>query len=261
MKVKLFILLYFLMFFWADAQENLKLSEYELTPVKGIVFFKEHSFTGELSSNGFSFGFNKGKITKYYLTKYYHVDIAYIKDSKQRKKSTYQPGFYGLSRYSFAKQNEVFLLRGGIGRKYYLSEKERKKGVAIGYSYEGGMSFALLKPYYLILEYNDELDRSYRTEAYSEENRHLFLDERKILDNGSFYKGWNELSFIPGAYAQIATHLSFGAYEKYIRALEIGIQLDTYIRRIPMLVETEDFKNSFLFPSFFVNFQLGKRSR
>jgi len=236
-------------------------SEYELTPAKGIVFFEEFSFDLNLKTNGLSIGFNKGKISKYYLTKYYNFDIAYVRDPKERQKSRYLQGFNGISSYIFGKQNEFLNIKAGVGRKYYLSEKALKRGVAMGFTFEGGFSMGLLKPYYLILEYTDELDQTFREEAYTAENAHLFLDENKIRDKAGFFNGWDKLQMVPGAYTNVAAHFSLGAYEKYIKAIEVGFQIDSYIKRIPMMIETETQKNQFIFASFFVNVQLGKRWR
>lgn len=243
------------------AQNTLKQSEYQLTPLKGIVYFKEMAAELELQSNGFNLGFNRGKIVRYNLTNYYHFDLGYIADPKERSKSQYLTNFEGISSYAYGKQNYFFVLRGGMGRKHFLSEKAHKRGVALGYSFEGGVNLGLLKPYYLVLEYSDELDRTFRSEAYSEENAHLFLDVNKIRDKGKFAEGWSELKVTPGFHFNAALHFSLGAYEKYIKAMEVGVHIDTYFQKIPIMVETENHQNSFLFGHFFINFQLGQRSR
>lgn len=260
--VRLFFIGFFvLMSISLGAQNTLKQSEYKLTPLKGIVYFKEVAAELEFQSNGFNFGFNKGKIVRYNLTKYYHFDLGYMADPKERSKSQYLANFEGISSYTYGKQNYFFVLRGGMGRKHYLSEKAHKRGVALGYSYEGGVNLGLLKPYYLVLEYSDELERSFRSEAYSAENSHLFLDLNKIRDKGKFSEGWNELKVAPGFHFNTALHFSLGAYEKYIKAIELGVHIDAYMQRIPIMVETEHHQNQFLFGHFFINFQLGQRSR
>jgi hypothetical protein len=242
-------------------QNNLKQSEYNLTPLKGIVYFKEVAAELEVQSNGLNLGFNSGKILRYNLTQYYHFDLGYIADPKERSISQYLTSFEGISSFTYGKQNYFFVLRGGMGRKHFLSEKAYKRGIALGYSFEGGVNLGLLKPYYLVLEYSDELDRSFRSEAYSKDNAHLFLDVNKIRDKGKFSEGWNELKVAPGFHFNAALHFSLGAYEKYVKAMEIGVHIDTYFQKIPIMVETENRRNRFLFGHFFINFQLGQRSR
>lgn len=261
MLKKLLIGIFTLFGFSLWSQQTLKQSEYTLTPLKGIVYFMELAAELELQTNGFSIGINKGNIARYNLTRYYHFDIGYIADPKERSKSQYLQNFEGVSNYTYAKQNYFFVVRGGMGRKYYLSEKAHKRGVALGYSFEGGVNLGLLKPYYLVLEYNDELERTFRTEAYSEENAELFLNVNKIRDKGRFFEGWDETSIIPGVHINAAVHFSLGAYEKYIKAMEVGVHIDGYLKKVPIMVETDNYTNRFLFGHFFINFQLGQRSR
>ena len=245
----------------ASGQEGLKRSEYDLTPLKGIVYFKEMAAELNLRTDGFSIGFTRGTIARYNLTRYYSFQLGYTGDIKERLKSEYLPGFNGLSSYTFGKQNSLYVLKGGMGRKTFLSEKAHQRGIAVGYSYEGGVNFGILKPYYLVLEYSEELERTFRSEPYSENNAHLFLDVDKIRDKGSFFEGWDELGFVPGVFANVAAHFSLGAYEQYIKAMEAGFQLDLFIRKVPIMVPTENYQNRFIFPSFFINIQLGKRTR
>lgn len=244
-----------------NAQQNLKQSEYSLTPLKGIVYYKEVAAEIEIQTNGLNIGFNKGSIAKYNLTKFYHFDIGYMVDPKERAKSQYLQSFDGISNYTFGKQNYFFVIRGGLGRKYFLSEKAHKRGVALGYSFEGGVNLGLLKPYYLVLEYNNELERTFRSEPYSAENADLFLNPDKIRDKGKFFEGWDELTIAPGFHFNAAMHFSLGAYTQFVKAMELGIHIDTYLRKIPIMVETENHTNRFLFGHLFVNFQLGERSR
>ncbi|MBK7340639.1 MAG: hypothetical protein IPI99_08945 [Saprospiraceae bacterium] len=82
------------------------------------------------------------------------------------------------------------------------------------------------------------------------------MDPDHILGKGSFFKGITELSIIPGAYGQLGLRIDPGAYEKYVRSLEIGIQSDLYIKKVPILV-TE--KNKSFFLNFYLSLQLGKR--
>ena len=242
-------------------QESLKRSEYDLTPLKGIVYFKEYAAGMGLHTNGINLGFTRGTITKYNITRFYQFQIGYTSDPRERMKSEYLPGFDGISSYTYGKQNSFYHIRGGMGKKVFLSEKAHERGIAVGYSFTGGLNFGILKPYHLILEYSNELDRTFRSEAYSEENAHLFLDPNKIRDKGGFLEGWDELSFVPGIHASVAAHFSLGAYEEYIKALEAGLLLDVYIRRVPIMVATEAHPSRFVFPSLYIQIHLGKRTR
>ncbi|MBK7224970.1 MAG: hypothetical protein IPH96_05910 [Saprospiraceae bacterium] len=70
----------------------------------------------------------------------------------------------------------------------YLREN-KKKGLAVGYSYEAGMILGLLKPYYLLVTRN--VDGRFITDQikYSNETKEDFPDEYKIEGASSFRKG------------------------------------------------------------------------
>ena len=114
---------------------------------KGIIFKKETSFGFRLHENGFAFSVNAGKLQTFYRTNYYSFEFGYYKDPReQRQNKNYSLSLFNSSRsYVYGKVNSVMNLRAGVGMKRYLSEKARRKGLAIGYNLEVGPSIAILK--------------------------------------------------------------------------------------------------------------------
>jgi hypothetical protein len=116
-----------------------------------------------------------------------------------------------------------------------------------------------LKPYYLALRRssieNPGQSRAVH-ERYSEDNKSLFLDNTRILGASPFTKGFKNLNFLPGGNASFAVHMDWGAFDEYVKALEIGVMVDAFAKKVPILVSNE---NSPLFLNFFVNLQFGKR--
>ncbi len=243
------------------AQEPLKRGELGDNPLRGIIYFEESSAEFRAQTNGFNIGYNKGKIVSYYRTDFYHFSLSYEWDPKEWSRTEYFKNFDGISNYTFGKQNYLMVLRAGRGKKIYLSEKALKRGVAVGYALEYGANMGLLKPYYLVLEYASELERTFKSEPFTEENAHLFLDSRKILDKGSFFEGWEKLQFVPGVHGEVSAVFALGAYEKNVRSMEIGFHMDAYLRKLPVMVATEFNPNRWLIPHFFIKIQLGKRFR
>jgi hypothetical protein len=47
-----------------------------------------------------------------------------------------------------------------------------------------------------------------------------------------------------------------GAFEKYVRALNFGLQLDLYPKRVPIMASRE---NPFAYLNFYLNLQFGSR--
>lgn len=262
MGSKLIIIIFFgLITGFCTAQEPLKRNELGDNPLKGIIYFRETSLDLRLQTNGFNIGYNKGKIVSYYRTDYFHICLGYERDPKEWSKTEYFKNFNGISNYTFGKQNYFMVLRAAKGRKVYLSEKAIKRGLAVGYSFQYGANMGLLKPYHLILEYASELERDFRSEPYSEANAHLFLNPEKIVDKGSFFDGWNKVQLVPGINAGISAVFAPDAYEEMVRSLEVGLHLDAYVRKIPVMVETQYNRNRWLIPHFFIKVQLGKRYR
>lgn len=230
--------------------------------LRGIIYKREWVVDAAIHSNGFAVGVNIGKILTYYKTRYYHLNFGILRHPKEyRQPVNFQSGSGFIktsSAFSFGKQNNLLVLRGGVGEKRYFSEKAKRKGVAVGISYEGGASLGLLKPYYLEisrLEPNG-VDDIVSTEKYSEENEDYFLDENRILGSANFFKGIDEISIVPGFHAKVAMHFSLGAFDQIAKALEVGLMIDGYFRKVPVMILE---RNTSMFFNAYISVQLGKR--
>jgi len=225
----------------------------------GIIYNSETAFNLKLTTNrSFAPGLEFGRLRTYYKTTYYHISIGELKHPKEHRQSAEPRGSRSFRPFVYGKQNNLFMLRGGWGVKRYFSEKAKQKGVAMGVSYAFGPSLGLLKPYYLALcrEGTNLGICRVAHEKYSEDNAGIFLDNTKILGASPFTRGFSEMSFLPGGNASIALHMDWGAFDEFVKALEIGLMLDVFAKEAPILVSEE---NSPFFFNFFVNLQLGKR--
>lgn len=221
-----------------------------------------------LQSNGWSVGMNFGSLKTFYLTRFYNIEFGELKNPREFRQSfDYFQGttFSDVSRpFIFGKQNKFFVLRGGFGEKRLLSEKARRKGLAVGASYQAGPSIGFLKPYYLefLVRVPDGGRIIKVSEKYSVENEHRFLDITSIYGGGGFSKGLSEVSVVPGLNLRGALHFDWGAFDAVVKAIEAGFVVDFYFRKIPIMVESpnlENVKNSPLFVNVYINLQLGKR--
>jgi hypothetical protein len=230
---------------------------------KGIIYKKEWSIDLRVHEDGAAIAYNVGEIKSYNKTKFYHLELGYIRDSREKT----QTKFSSLGRsgsYAFGKINSLINLRGGFGTKKYLSEKEKRNGLAVGYVYEIGPSLALLKPYKLDLIYVEVIDNqqvpTIRSESFSADNADKFLDEGSISSRSSFFSGFDELKVRAGLQAKLGLHLGLGAFDEYVKAFETGIMVDAFPSKIPIVVETEEVSNSRFFFKLYLNFQFGRRS-
>jgi len=232
---------------------------------KGIVYRYENAFDFSLHTHGFMLGYNTGRIQTFNSTKYYHFSIGYMRDPRERRQNKNIPLANMTSKsFSYGKLNSMYVLRAGIGKKKYLSEKAKRKGIAIGYSYEVGPAVAMLKPNYLYLLFsetqNGTLVDDLRAERYTAENADVFLDYNRIFGGAGFSRGWKDLTFTPGLQARGGILFSLGAYDKYVKMLEVGVMADLFIKKIPILIETEAVSNKPYFINLYLTLQLGSRS-
>ncbi len=236
-----------------------KLIEFD---TKGVVFKNEQAFTFRLYENGWSFGYYQGEIISYDKTKYYSIELGHLRDIRERKQSkSFSPISTGNA-FVLGKINHAVNIRGSLGRKRYLSEKAKRRGLAVGYSYEFGPSIALMKPYYLSLSYPTEvggLTFEIRNEKFSEENKAVFLDRSRIQGASGYFNGIGEISVIPGVQAKAAAHFALGAFDRYMKTVEAGVQVDVFTKRLPILYETENNTNSAIFVKLFAVVQFGLR--
>ena len=232
---------------------------------KGIVYRYERAVDFTLHTHGFLLGFNTGRILTYDKTSYYHVSVGYMRDPRERSQNKNIPLDNMTSKsFAYGKLNSLYVLRAGIGVKKYLSEKAKRKGIAVGYNYELGPAIAMLKPNYLYLLFEEtQMGMSIpelRVERYSAENADVFLDYNRIFGGGGFSRGWKELTFTPGIQAKGGILFSLGAYDKYVKMVEVGIMADLFIKKISILAETEAVSNKPYFINLYLTLQLGARS-
>ena len=249
--------------FQLNAQRILQPKLVELD-LKGVVYKHEWSFDFKLHENGYALGYNTGEVLTYNRSKFYQLEVGVMKDIREKKQNkNYSFSPVGGSRaFVYGKINSFINIRGSIGFKRYLSEKAKRKGLAVGYSYSFGPAVGLLKPYYLNLIYRNVdsfNDVTYPDERFSEENAEKFLNFNDINGASSPFKGITEIKVVPGIQGKVASHFALGAFDKYVKAVELGLMADLYIRRIDIMAESLGYRNKPYFIKLFANMQLGMR--
>ena len=212
---------------------------------KGIVYNKEFTIDTRLHTHGFAIGANFTNIKTYYKSTYFQIEVGELKNQKEFRQNSDNQILNQGSPQSFilGKQNNLYVIRGGYGVKKYYSEKAKKKGVAIGLNYEGGVTLGLLKPYYLDIKQTDlgQIDLiPTRAERYDPQNPCSFLDPLSgIYGASGFFKGLGEISALPGAHAKVGVHFDWGAFDEFVKAIEVGVAADVFIRRAPIMIHLD----------------------
>jgi len=232
--------------------------------LQGTVYQEETAVELKANTAGLSLAYYKGNLKTYYATSFKKIEIGYIRHPKEYRQSVNRGGS-GLSviipgsSYVYGKQHSLLYVKASIGRKRYLSEKTRRKGIAVGYSYEVGPTLGILKPYYLQVSVENDLGTSADIVSirYREDNEDIFLDRTAIRAHSGFFEGIDEPSFVLGVHARGSIHLAPGAYNKFVKAMDIGVQIDAFSKRVPIMVIDQ---NKYVFINLFVSVHLGKRS-
>ena len=268
MNLRYIIIIGFALFF--TSKEVKSQTVFQPKPVdinmKGVLYDFERVFEMRIHPQGFAIGYKKGRLRSYYRTSYQNFEFGYVKDPREKRtnREVSIPGFRVSSPYIYGKQNEFYTLRYSYGEKRYLSEKTRRKGLAVGIIYEGGLTMGLLKPYslrFLRSDVDNPSDQFLELVEYSDEFRDDFLDERIIYGGAGFFKGWGSLSPIIGLHGKIGMHWGIGAFESKAKAIETGIMFDIFPGKVPILIEQDDISNSFYFFKLYLSFQFGNRKR
>jgi hypothetical protein len=233
--------------------------------LKGIIYRKETTFDAKLHTDGWAIAINFGDIKTYYRTHYYHLEFGTMHSGKEHKQTKNINIIDNAlpKDFKFGKQNSVYILRGSKGTKKYFSDKAKRKGVALGHNLSFGPSIAILKPYYLkFIEqrvFDGTIENYLVDEKYTSEGEEKFLDYNRIYGGSNFSKGLKEIGFVPGIQSKFGLFFSVGSFDEYVKAAEIGLMADAYIKKIPIMVETSNVKNSPLFLNLYVNLHFGKR--
>ena len=260
-----FLLLFLLISFGLFGQKSFQPKQ-EDPEFKGIIYRKEATGVLAIHTNGYFVSFHKGKIKTYYKTVYSSYELGLLFDPREYRQNRNIP--FSVNRVSrpfrFGKQNSVFVFRAGRGVKKLISDKAKRKGLALGYNMQAGPSIAIIKPYYLQLIYQQNIDNTLvpelRDEKYSEENADKFLDYNSVFGGASFGKGFSELSIIPGLQGKLGLFFSPGAFEEFAKSLEVGIMADIYVKKVPVMVETPTVSNKSYFVNLYLTVEFGKRS-
>ncbi len=224
---------------------------------KGIIYNKEKAFDARVHTHGWAANILVGDIKSYYKTTQFYFGIGELKHFKEVRKSTDPTNGVGQNfrQYTFGKQNFAYVLRGGYGMKRYYTEKAAKNGVAVALSYSGGLTTALMVPYYL--EVGGPRDAKTTSIKYTADTQSDFLDPQKIKGKTGILKGIGETKVVPGVHGQIGVHIDWGAFDEFMRAVEAGIMIDLFPKKLPIMVSNE---NRPYFLNLYVSLQLGKRN-
>lgn len=217
-----------------------------------LLFRKEMTGSAIIHTNGWGLEFRKGTNRSIFTKLMFEANLLEMKNAKEIK--SLNQFFTNTKSYYYGKLNTVFMLRAGIGRQHMLNRKPYSGGVEIRLFYSGGLNAAFTKPVYLNILKPDEIAYRYIivTEKYDPDEH--FPDN--IYGRASFFKGFDQLSLYPGAYAKLGLNVEFGTINQRPKTFEVGAVLDGFPKAIPtMAFRSPDH----FFLTLYLSFGIGKR--
>jgi len=213
-----------------------------------ITYKKSFAFGIKLISDGYGAFLELGRASSVKKALLYQLEFSERKSVKEQKQNSY---FSNSVSYIYGKENFVYPVKLGVQQQILLGNKLNKNGVAITGNYGGGVSMALLRPYYVQVQNGNGIDYI----KYNSKDSLQFLSG-KIYGGPGLSKGWNELTVDPGLYAKAAVRFDYGAFNEIVSAIEVGVTGEYYSKKIPQMVYNPE--KQFFF-SGYVTIMFGKR--
>lgn len=221
--------------------------------------YYKHEFSAGLKIQTNSYGLFAEKvwISSIYSKKVLQLDAMYHIDPLQKKLPGQVIADRTFKKYVYAKRNDFFAIKINYGYKRTIAERAmQKNGVAVYFVYMIGVNIGIEKPYYLFLRDVDNVN-DMNAEAYSNENKERFLNNKdQIIGYAGFKYGLNQMKPLFGGNIKLGLHFDWAKQSDFIKALEVGINLDIYNRNVNILANNKN--KPYLLAAYF-NFQLGKR--
>ena len=212
-----------------------------------IFFRNERTLAIILNTDGYGISYRQGKRIDFLNKRIIDFDAGTFKDPKEVKLTN--QSYTSPGSFVYGKKNFVMYLRGGFGHQRELYKKADLGGVAIRYFYSGGAVISMYKPiYYRILDPSNNYNM---IEEKMDVNK---LDPSMIYGKASFFKGFDELRFIPGIYAKGGFNFEYSKEDKLIHAIEIGAQVNIFAKDIPIM---DNESNKAIYLSLFASYRFG----
>jgi len=232
----------------------------EIDQQQRVFFRNEWSVALMINSNGFGGNYRYGERINAADKRLYEIDFAYMKDPKELKTEVIQYTYpYQPARYVEGKKNLAFNFRVGYGKQHEKYRKHDVGGIAIRQFYNFGPSLVLLKPIYYETIFQFELQQPAK---YDPNWGHANVD---IIGRSSFFRGFDEIGFVPGLFGKFGYNFEFGTQDRIIHALETGLIAEGFIKRIEIMDFTDSpgsqnkvAKNQQFFLTLFISYRFGR---
>ena len=227
-----------------------------------LVFNNQWALGIKLNTDGYGFYYEHGKYKTIKRTNLWWFEYSEKKQHNQQKVApgpivTNYPGYSIVSvgsNYVYGKENNFYQLKLGFGRQLLIGGKGTSNGVAVSATYGGGLSFGLVKPYYV--QVLDSLSQTEVSDIKYSDNPTAFLNPDIIVGSSGFSKGLNNITVVPGLHIRGSLRFDYGRLRQKLSALEVGFNADFYSKKVTIMAQNP---NHNLFTNVYIAFVFGSR--
>lgn len=230
------------------------LAQGELEEPDKIFYKNERTFAILLNSNGLGINYRYGKRVTALRKIIYEGDLVNIKHPKEIKLNTSQY-YFSTRSFVYGKLNQFYNLRIGIGLQDEMFPKFDRGGISIRRYFAFGPAIGIIKPIYYLINIDMNNDAVPETQIIEKFTYNQHLQTSTIVGRASYFKGFNEISFIPGLYGKFGLMFEFGKFNETIHALEAGMMIDAFIKKVPIMAIEN---NNQIFMTLFISYRFGK---
>ena len=216
---------------------------------EGIIAHKKSFvFGAKLTTDGYGISFELGRASSVKRAWLYQLEISERKHNKEEKIGNM---YSGASPLIYGKENFFYPVKLGLQRQVLLGNKSNKNGVSVTGNFGGGISLALLRPYYVQVPNGNDV----RYIKYNSPDSVEFMTG-DIIGGPSLSKGWNDMTVTPGVYVKTGLRFDYGMFNDIVSAIEVGVNAEYYTKKIHQMVYNE--QKQFFYGAYF-SLLFGKR--
>lgn len=204
-----------------------------------IFYRNEFSYVASLRSNGFGLGTRYAKRITAFNKRLFEFQVTSLHHDKEIKIT---PDSGLGKRLVYGKLNATYQVLLSYGTQKEKFSKLDQKSVAIRYIHLYGLAVGIEKPYY------------YSVNQSGTEYERFNTSNTTKYGKAPFEIGLWESKFTPGIYYCAMVNFEFHNTQKSFQAFEVGISVQAYARKLEIMYGNE---NTWLFPTFFINYRLG----
>ncbi|WP_019990171.1 hypothetical protein [Rudanella lutea] len=208
---------------YAQMQQS---ADAEDEPYKSVTTFGVTTNTNSGLLGGFAFRQSK-RLSETFLGRpqyrYLAVEIVNVKHPKEVQQAV---NFTG-SRFTYGKENYLFVVRPQYGREISLFERSADEGISINAIFAVGPSLGIVKPYYVTISESGNRTRTVPASSLYGTGGQPGTGALPT-GSGGLFRGFGESKFTAGANVKAAVNFELSAFRNNTTGIEIGFLAELF---------------------------------